>query len=117
MKKLPDKYTSYYDIDETLVHIIYGDTSEEEGTLLLDWYGAVKVKPINSNINALKQDKSAGHNIVVWHRGSSSWAEKVVKALKLEKYVDIILPKPDSYVDDQEASEFMINREYWKDEE
>jgi len=41
-----------------------------------------------------------GHAIVVWSGGGADWAEAVVKALKLEEFVDVVTAKPTYYIDD-----------------
>lgn len=70
--------------------------------------------PHKAHIEMLKQHKLRGHTIIVWSAGGWEWAEAVVKALQLEKYVDVVLEKPMWFYDDLKSSEFMpeINRIY-----
>jgi NLI interacting factor-like phosphatase len=103
MQVLPDKGTVYFDVDGTLVHLVYGvedGTPLDEGEVIMEHYGKVKLIPRRNTIEQLKIQKSLGYHIVVWSH-SSEWAETVVKALKLEKYVDYVMNKPIVYYDDQ----------------
>ena len=52
-------------------------------------------------IKHLKKMKARGFSIIVWSAGGSEWAEAAVKALKLERYVDVIMPKIDFHLDDK----------------
>lgn len=102
--KLEDKDTIYYDVDDTLV--IWDCTSdlrERKGILI----GIHSLVPHNKHIEQLKFLKSKNCTIVVWSQGGSDWAEEVVKALKLEDYVDLIVNKPRFFFDDLSSSTFM----------
>lgn len=70
---------------------------------------------IPNHIEAIKAHKLRGHTVVVWSAGGAKWAEEVVKKLKLEKYVDAVMSKPNWFYDDLPASEFMpeCNRKYF----
>jgi len=117
MYKAPDKYTVYFDVDDTLV-LWYKPESEElyssldEGAIQLDNYGEVWVMPHWKHIQRLKEFDARNHTIVVWSQGGSDWAAKVVKALKLERHVDAILSKPHKYYDDLDCEDFMGGRTY-----
>jgi hypothetical protein len=56
--------------------------------------------PNRPAINHLKKMKARNYSVVIWSAGGSNWAEAVVKALRLEDYVDLIMPKIDSHLDD-----------------
>lgn len=90
---------SYVDIDSTLIRRIgYSD-------LVLNYYGMpYHVSPIDENIEFLKSLKARGHYIVVHSNNGWQWAEEVIKALKLEEYVDEVKTKPTKVVDDEPAS-------------
>jgi hypothetical protein len=52
------------------------------------------------NIEELKRHGSRGIDVIVWSKGGAYWAEIVVKALGLERYVAAIMNKPFCYYDD-----------------
>jgi len=102
----------YFDIDDTLLE---WKSCEEHDP------GAVKVennghifykKQIKGNLDSLKEHAHAGHVVVVWSQGGSDWAASVVKALGIEKYVDVILTKPDWYYDDKDAEHWLPERQF-----
>ena len=111
MKVIKSHRTIFYDVDDTLV-IWNWKAVDPEGS------GLIAIRDTQSNhtehllphqrhIELLKQFKARGHTIVVWSQGGWQWAETVVRALGLEKLVDIVISKPDWYVDDLPASAFM----------
>lgn len=63
-------------------------------------------------VRLLKEEKHRGAHIIVWSRGGYEWAEAVIKALQLTRYVDDIYSKPISYFDDKHVSEWMVDRVY-----
>lgn len=65
------------------------------------------LRPHNGHIKILKDRYLRGSHVTVWSAGGYRWAEAVVKALKLERHVDIIMTKPFAYIDDKEANEWM----------
>lgn len=112
-----DKYTSYWDCDDTLVmwhkpgsEEMY--TSFDEGAIAIDNYGEIYVMPHWKHIQALKEFSARKQVVIVWSAGGSSWAAKVVRALKLERYVDAVLTKPHVYFDDLDCKAFMGDRKY-----
>ena len=109
MKIAPDKECSYYDIDKTLI-----DTEEvpegTEGDMVIDFLGTYRVEPNYEMIEQLKKDKKDGRLVIVWHKGGTIWSRKVIKLLKLENYVDFIMPKPDTYYDDELPREILGTR-------
>lgn len=56
--------------------------------------------PNEPAIRHLKKMKARGYSVIVWSLGGSEWGEAVVKALLLEDYVDVIMPKIDFHLDD-----------------
>ena len=48
----------------------------------------------------MKRHGSRGIDVIVWSKGGVHWAEMVVRALKIEKYVAGIMTKPFCYYDD-----------------
>lgn len=73
------------------------------------------LKPHMKHINLLKKYKGRGNSIVCWSAGGFKWAEAVIKALKLESYVDLIVTKPIKYIDDLPAKKILGTRLYFKD--
>jgi len=61
-------------------------------------------------IEYLKKMKRRHYSIVVWSAGGSDWAEAVVKALGLEDYVDVVMPKIDDHLDDVKDPRDKIGR-------
>jgi len=93
-----------FDVDDTIIEWDthrHGEITEKKGFITID-SGEVmmQVKPIPATIEAIKKHKGQGHHVTVWTAAGSDWAERVIKALKLEKYVDIVSSKPIIYYDD-----------------
>lgn len=72
--------------------------------------------PHRVHIEQLKRHKLRGHTVVVWSAGGFDWAEAVVRALKLEDIVDLVISKPTWIYDDIQPSEFMPKPYWLKDE-
>lgn len=70
------------------------------------------VTPNQVHIDCLKTMKHRGNLVIVWSASGQGWAEAVVKALGIEKYVDIVISKPNFYFDDKPVSEWMTERVY-----
>jgi hypothetical protein len=56
--------------------------------------------PNKYNINLLKKYATRGHAVVVWSGGGADWAEAVVSTLGIGEYVDVIMGKPQYFIDD-----------------
>ena len=104
MKKRPHKvkdggvYAS--DVDDTLImwHIPQG----YDGPLVetdLDGFKDSGIPNIHA-IEHLKKMKARGYAVIVWSAGGSEWADAVVRALQLEDFVDVVMPKIDFHLDD-----------------
>jgi len=107
MKVYPDNRTVYFDVDETLVMWNPGPNS------IVDVY--VDGRPgvaHAAHIDIVKRHRLRGSVVVVWSNNGSLWARKVVTALGLTPYVDIVITKPDTYFDDMDAAAFMGKRVY-----
>lgn len=89
-----------FDCDETLVTL----EPQPDGTR--------KIKGIKEHIELLKDFAHRDFFIVVWSDGGYAWAEEVVKTLQLENFVDLIMEKPIWYVDDKEATDWVMKRVY-----
>lgn len=110
---LADKRTTFYDVDETL--IMWNPEPGPENILIDSGEGSILVRPHKIHIQLMKDLKAIGWNIVVWSQGGSDHASRVIKSLDLEAYVDLIIPKPESYVDDIPFEQQYIKRIYKED--
>jgi hypothetical protein len=132
MYVMEDGQTAYFDVDNTLVlwekdinKVIYGPLSKDTVSVEeLESYIKVNLngfnfyfRPITVHVNQLIQQKLKGLRIVVWSASGASWAEAVIKALKLSDFVDVILTKPNFYYDDRKADHFMKNYYFFAEEE
>lgn len=111
MKVLSDAPLVCFDIDNTLVMWDY------KYDLIPDKFEYLKINGIDyiihqKHISQLKKHKNRGHTVILWTQGGVFWAEKVVEALGLEEYVDIVQPKPAWYYDDYPSEHFMGKPEY-----
>lgn len=108
----------YFDVDNTLVMHDRGEDidCDIEYLFLLNPYADESrfYAPNEDNILELKRCKNQGRTVVVWTHGGPKWAETVVKALELEKYVDFILPKVEIYVDDIPIEQWQFINKYHK---
>ena len=102
----------YFDVDDTLILWDWKELGIE------DVAGLVAVVDENSgvaeyglphhrHIHLMRQFKARGHTVVVWSQGGWNWAERAVKALGIENLVDVIIDKPNWYVDDLHANAYM----------
>lgn len=99
-KKVKDGGVYATDVDDTL--IMWRIPQGYDGPLVetnLNGFKDVGI-PNQPAIDHLKKMKARNYAIVVWSAGGSDWAEEVVRALKLELYVDVIMPKIDFHLDD-----------------
>ena len=64
------------------------------------------------HIKILKDRKKRGATIIVWSQNGWAWAEAVVRALRLEHEVDLVLSKPIAYVDDLPVETWLAERIY-----
>lgn len=59
------------------------------------------------NVESVQTHYKKGHIVVVWSGSGHEWAEAVVRALKMEDSVDIIMAKPKWLLDDMKPTDFM----------
>lgn len=101
MFKIPNGPAAYFDIDDTLIQWSDDGSDRLEDYVTIECRGRVDKYLINRyNVEHLIKLSNRGHGIVVWSAGGSDWAEAVVKGLGIEKYVDVVAPKPTYYIDD-----------------
>lgn len=124
--------SAFFDCDDTLV--LWSPTPEEKekygidiycpGSTVLDKDGNVNIGPgwierlvpHFAHIEQIKKHKARLHFITVWSAGGWEWAEAVVKALKLENYVDLVIAKPAWAYDDVSPETYMPKSQYMKNE-
>lgn len=104
----------FFDVDETLV--ITRDIEHVPHNVLeiqvCEGRKPIKVVPHWDHVRVLRQFSQRGHTVVVWSAGGSRWAQAVVRALDLEDYVDLVMPKPSFYFDDQPPAAWMGRGDY-----
>lgn len=111
MKTIRATRSVFFDVDDTLVLWDWRQYSPE-GIGLIDIKSpnagtTISVLPHYRHIELMKQFKVRGHTVVVWSQGGHEWAEAVVLALGLEDVVDLVMDKPNWYVDDLHANAWM----------
>jgi len=105
--------TVYFDVDNTLLEWKSCSKDDQHAIKMSnDNNFTFYKKPINANIDALIEHANAGHIVIVWSKGGVEWATDVVRALKLENHVDIVLSKPDWYYDDMDAICWLPERQF-----
>lgn len=89
-----------FDVDGTLV-IPDTDPHTKDITIVNPYSGTpVELRIHHAHVELLKIYRGRGCFVRVWSHGGVKWAEAVVKALNLEKYVDSIETKPAKLIDD-----------------
>jgi len=113
MKTLESDKIVCFDVDDTL---ITQDFHEEGVEVVVECNGyKTDVLIINNNIDSLKKHKRQGQTVIVWSAAGHKWAESVVKALNLEKYVDYVMSKPNWYYDDLPCEKWMGKPRWGRD--
>lgn len=129
---VPCKQTTFFDVDDTLV--MWNTTPEQlakrgvdfdcpgsfvliDGELRESPPWKQRLLPHRKHIEQLIKHKQRGHTIIVWSAGGYDWAAAVIKALKLENFVDLAISKPTWAYDDLQPTEFIPKPSYSKDYE
>jgi len=117
MFKLNKERVVYLDCDDSAILWSPENYPHEESELVYheDQYGKWAFLPHKKNVEFVKNLKRQGYGVVVWSAAGADWAEKVVKMLKLEGYVDVILSKPELAVDDLLDAKRIIKSIVWID--
>lgn len=113
MMVIRNENTVFCDIDGTLIL----NRKETDG---VD-YAQVSIKDplgegyLNFNVHRpmvrlVREESHRGSYVVAWSRGGYEWAESVIKALKLEDCVQLILSKPLVYFDDVPIQDWLPYR-------
>lgn len=114
MVKFENDKSLFVDCDDTLV--LYDDDEweghkEYDSTILIDNNGYMqRVLPHYRHIQMIKRFKFLGYKVVVWSLTGAWWAEKVVKTLGIENYVDMVMSKPLFHCDDQEDVRVIVGK-------
>lgn len=108
---------TFFDVDDTLMEWKQCDPSDPNACKITNNGYVFYKRPIQVHIDELKNQKMAGNTVVVWSAGGARWAEAVIKALKLEQYVDVVLTKPDFYYDDKDVNYWFPKKRYYYLEE
>ena len=115
-----EKPTVFFDVDDTLV--MWDETLKGDTVCISCDDHLVHMAINKGNLEELKRHGSRGIDVIVWSKGGVHWAKQVVRALKLEKYVAVIMAKPFCYYDDLEnplgqRRHYKFGERYANDEE
>lgn len=105
------------DIDGTLIDYPKKSDTAVTGDIFLA-YGdkLLHLRPMQMNIALMKHCKKVReYGILVWSANGKDWAIKVLDALGLTEYADIIMTKPIEYLDDKPVEQWMTNRIHLED--
>lgn len=101
----------FYDVDDTLIMWDLEQYSDLEDVYISDPYmdepETYHFKKHKSHIEWLIRMHKRGEKIVVWSAGGQGWAQAVVDALGIGKYVDYVLGKPTCIYDDESPKNYM----------
>lgn len=113
MRVHKNEHVTPFDVDKTLI-LPYDPESKNPWVWVYDAVTNSKIKMTSHmpNIRLLKEEHHRGSHIIVWSRGGYEWAEAVIEALGLEKYVSDVYTKPYVYFDDLDVKEWMNQRVY-----
>lgn len=85
------------DIDGTLIRPC------ETGSIKMPYGSKIcSFEPIVEHVDLVKSWKNRGYFVIVWSHGGWEHAQHAVRALKLERFVDLIITKPSKHLDDKE---------------
>ena|SRR5271157_4505709 len=96
-----------FDVDDTLVMWEIPPGREKDCVLFNSFGTAEWLLPHGPHIKMMKQFKARGQKVIVWSQGGAQWAAEVIKSLKLEEFVDVVMTKPKWIIDDKAAAEWM----------
>jgi phosphoserine phosphatase len=114
MTTFGDERTTYFDVDGTLLEWDFCEANDTNAVELEHNGEIFYKKMIPGNVKEVMNHYFSGNTIVVWSAGGGAWAAKVVKALKIEKYVHCTLTKPDFYFDDKDVAEWFPPQRYFE---
>jgi hypothetical protein len=105
------------DVDGTIIQYMSKGDVPMPGDIFPVYGGkVVHLRPMSMNIALLKHHKDLrGYEIIVWSANGKEWAVQIIKELQLESYIDIVMTKPNKYVDDVDVNEWMPSRIHLED--
>lgn len=115
MKVLNNDHCVFFDVDGTLV--MWEESERYNERLIIDDPYSAEVETVYVNtdhVMLLKKMSNRGKFIVVWSHGGAKWAEAVIQALDLKKYVDVCMAKVEDFVDDTPWDKWTIKNLYLK---
>ena len=122
MKVLHSESTICFDVDDTLIiwdrHSLDLTNNELDGRVIIvdENDGKPSSHIVHTrHVEFLKKQSAKGHNIIVWSASGTKWAESVVRALGLEPFVDVVMAKPQRYVDDIKDAGHIIGQHVYLD--
>lgn len=110
MHHIIDKPIVFFDCDDTLVtwgNPYMSPSSELKWIYIPSRSKSFLVGVHTKHVQNLKEHFHRGHTVVVWSAGGSEWAKAVVDSLGLEAHVDLVMPKPTWFYDDQKSEHFL----------
>lgn len=114
MYKLPEKPTSFFDVDNTLI-FAWSDIGDDlKSKLPMIEINGLMFYVHETHCQKLRELKARGHTVVVWSAGGADWAETVVNLLGLAESVDAVMAKPSWYFDDLPVEDWIGRRCYVK---
>lgn len=103
MKIVENELTVGVDVDGTLIR------PSDTGSIKIPYGSTIKsFEPIMEHVELLKAYKHRGFYVIVWSHGGWQHAKYVVQALKLERFVDLIITKVSKHVDDKSDVESIV---------
>ena len=118
MKTIRNDTVIPIDVDDTL--ILYPEDTLDPKLYRAEGYIKLKditgetfyAKPSMKHIRLMKLYRKRGFTVIVWSGNGYEHAESIVKQLKLSNYVDLVMCKPNRFIDDVDCSRWMGTRIY-----
>jgi hydroxymethylpyrimidine pyrophosphatase-like HAD family hydrolase len=103
----------YFDVDNTLV---FPESDSQRLKLPPSdpiYMGGRRFYVHLAHLELMRDLKARGHTVIVWSAGGSHWAEAVVKMLKMDQVVDLVISKPDGICDDKYVTEWVPTEDWF----
>lgn len=117
MNKIQQPRTVMLDVDDSIILWTPENYAHDDDELLVleDDGKIMRFLPHYKNIEFVKTLKFQGYGIVCWSAAGVDWAERIVKALHLEEYIDVCMSKPEFAIDDLLQADRIIKSVLWID--